>query len=80
MSNKAAASKASRGIIYRIFMAHPHSVQESYFQHMRFASLVAGKLIWAGIAALIHAVIPAWHQKTASKIIIELSEIVQPRK
>jgi len=80
MSGKTAQPKSKGGIFHNLFLAHPQSVGESYFQHLRFACWVASKLIWAGIAALIHALIPAFHQKTASKIIIELSELVQPRK
>ena len=74
------SSKRSGNIFYRIFLSHPHSVNEGYFQHLRFAIWVASKLVWAGIAAIIHAFIPAWHEKTASKIIIELNELVQPRR
>ena len=80
MANNNKTSKNSGNIFYRIFLSHPHSVNERYFQHLRFAIWVASKLIWAGIAAFIHALIPAWHEKTASKIIIELSELVQPRQ
>lgn len=31
--------------IARLFTDHPHSVDETYFEHMRFAGWFAGKLL-----------------------------------
>lgn len=56
----------------RIFIEHPESVDESYFEHMAFALKFAGLLTLAAGAALIHAFIPAACEKTASKIIGKL--------
>ena len=42
----------------RIFIDHPRSVDETYFEHMRFAGWFAVRLLMAGCAAIIHAVIP----------------------
>ena len=42
----------------RIFTDHPQSVGETYFEHMRFAGWFAARLLMAGGAALVHAVIP----------------------
>ena len=53
----------------KIFIDHPASVDESYFEHMRFASSFAFWLAVAAGAALIHAVIPAMCESTASRII-----------
>lgn len=72
-------NKAKTGLLYRMFLAHPHSVNESYFAHLRFAFWVAGRLLLAGGAAIIHALLPSLCQKTASKIIIELHDLVSPR-
>lgn len=59
-------------MINRIFFNHPASVDETFFEHMAFASKFAGKLFLAGGAALVHAVIPCLFEKTASGIIAEL--------
>jgi hypothetical protein len=56
----------------RIFIAHPQSVDETYFEHMRFAGWFAARLFLAGGAALIHAVIPCLFEKTASHMISEM--------
>jgi len=58
--------------IARLFTAHPHSVDESYFEHLRFAGTFAGKLFLAACAALIHAILPFTFEKTASRMINEL--------
>lgn len=58
--------------IARLFTAHPHSVDESYFEHLLFAGTFAGKLLLAACAALIHAILPFTFEKTASRIINEL--------
>lgn len=59
-------------MLQRIFLDHPASVEESYFQHMWFALRFAGLLALAAGAALIHAFIPAACEKTASKITAQL--------
>ena len=58
--------------IARLFTAHPHSVDESYFEHLKFAGKFSGKLILAGLAALAHAVLPFTFEKTASRMINEM--------
>ena len=58
----------------RVFLDHPRKVDESYLQHMGFALWFAGRLGLGAAAALIHAVIPAACERTASTIIAELYE------
>lgn len=53
----------------RLFVDHPSSVNESYFEHLRFAGWFALQLLGAGGAALIHAIIPCLFEKTASQMI-----------
>lgn len=59
-------------MLTRVFLDHPRKVNESYFEHMGFALWFAAKLAQATGAAVIHAVIPAACEKTASTIIAEL--------
>ncbi|MGB7242470.1 MAG: DUF6356 family protein [Sulfitobacter sp.] len=56
----------------RIFLAHPATVDESFFQHMMFAMKFAGLLFAAAGAALVHAFVPCLFEKTASRIITRL--------
>lgn len=59
--------------------AHPASVGESYFGHMRFALRFAVLLLAAGCAALVHAVLPALFETTASRIILRLAAMIENR-
>ena len=56
----------------RIFVDHPHSVDETYFEHMCFAGRFAARLLLAGCVALIHAIVPCLFEKTASRMIGEM--------
>ena len=62
----------SKGLIAAVFLAHPATVNETYFQHMRFALTFAFWLVIAGLAALVHAIIPAACETTASRILRRL--------
>lgn len=59
-------------MIGRIFLEHPRSVEESYFQHAIFAGKFSVKLLFAGFCALVHAFIPCLFEKTASRMIAEM--------
>ena len=66
-------------MIDRLFRAHPRSVGEGYFQHMRVAGMVGLRLIGGGFACLIHAVLPGYHQKTGSRLIRDLAAEIDGR-
>ncbi|MFK7938176.1 MAG: DUF6356 family protein [Roseovarius sp.] len=59
-------------MITRMFTAHPHSVDETYFQHLLFAGRFSLLLFGAALAALIHAVLPFLFEKTASRMIAQM--------
>ena len=56
----------------RLFMDHPRSVGESYFEHLLFAGGFVLRLLGAGLAALVHALIPCLFEKTASNMIAKM--------
>ncbi len=61
-------------MISRVFLEHPKSVDETYGQHFLFALRFSFWLFVAAVAALVHALIPAACEKTASTIIAKLYE------
>lgn len=63
----------------RMFIDHPRSVDESYFQHLRFATRFAASLFIAAGAAAIHALIPCVCEKTASTMVRSLHRRVDNR-
>lgn len=62
-----------------LFLDHPHSVDESYAEHMGFALRFAGLLFLAGGAALVHALIPALCKTTASGLIRKMYARIEHR-
>jgi hypothetical protein len=56
-------------MIRRLFLDHPASVRETYFEHMGVAFRFGGRLLAAGAAAVVHGIVPAWHERTASKAV-----------
>lgn len=58
--------------IQRLFVDHPASVEESYFEHMRFALSFSASLFVAAFAALAHALVPGAFEKTASNKIRQM--------
>jgi hypothetical protein len=61
----------------RIFLAHPRSVNEDFFEHMFFALHVVASLLYAAGAVLIHAFVPSLFENTASGIISRLHTRIQ---
>ena len=58
----------------KLFLDHPASVQETYLEHSRFAFGFSAQLFGAAFAALVHALVPALYEKTASTKVAELYE------
>ena len=50
------------------FTAHPRSVGESYFQHLRFALRFGTRMTAGGLAAVMHSLFPFCFVTTASRI------------
>ena len=62
-----------------LFSDHPASVNEAYFEHMRFAATFAFWLMTATFCAAVHAIIPALFEKTAGNIIRSLNDKITNR-
>jgi len=54
--------------IMRLLTDHPASVGETYLEHMGQATSFGTTMILAGIACLIHGLIPAWFVSTGKTI------------
>ncbi len=61
-------------MLQTLFFDHPASVDETYAQHLAAASGFALRLMVAGLACLVHAVLPFLFVKTASAIVDELHD------
>lgn len=62
-----------------IFTHHPHSVGETYFEHLKFTVFIFVYLIITAFATLTHGLIPFLFTTTGSARIRRLNDIVQSR-
>ncbi|HYM26601.1 MAG TPA: DUF6356 family protein [Steroidobacteraceae bacterium] len=58
----------------RAFTEHPASVGESYGEHMGQALCFGSRMVLAGLACLVHGVLPFLFVRTGSRTINELNE------
>jgi hypothetical protein len=58
----------------RSFTEHPASVGESYTEHLFRAVYFGARMVFAGIACLVHAVLPFLFVHTGSRAIAELND------
>lgn len=64
----------------RVFLAHPRTVDETYLEHCGFAFRIGSRLLLAGAAALVHAIVPCLCETTASRIILALNAGIVARR
>ena len=64
----------------KLFLDHPRAVNEGYFEHARFALGFSLLLTVAAFATLVHALIPAVFEKTASTLVRRLYEKTKERE
>jgi len=68
------------GAIGRIFSEHPQSLGMSWGSHAVGAVGISLRLIGAGVACLIHAIVPVWFTQTAGKTVTEMYHDMARRK
>jgi hypothetical protein len=62
------------------FREHPASVGEGYFEHMLVAFSFGFRMLYGGLACLVHAVLPFLFTRTGSRTIGELhQEMIEHR-
>lgn len=64
----------------KLFTAHPEAAGESYLEHMAFAFGFSRRLFGAAFAALIHGVVPALHETTASRTVLGMGDELRDRR
>ncbi|MBM3521091.1 MAG: hypothetical protein FJX63_10080 [Alphaproteobacteria bacterium] len=67
-------------IVDRLFREHPAKVGENYFEHMGFAWTFAARLFAAAFAALLHGIVPALCETTASSAVIAMNDEIRARR
>ena len=63
-----------------VFLAHPRIVDETYLEHCAFALRISSRLLLAGSAALVHAIVPCLCETTASRIVLAMNADILARR
>ena len=63
----------------RASRAHLAEARETYFEHMRFAAVVGMLAMGAGLACLLHAIVPGLCEKTCSRAVGSLQSLFRDR-
>ncbi|MBL4785757.1 MAG: hypothetical protein JKY49_10035 [Cohaesibacteraceae bacterium] len=58
----------------KLFVDHPDSVEETYFEHMGAAMYFCGAMLYTGFACFVHAFIPGAFEKTGSRMVTHLHD------
>lgn len=64
----------------RVFSEHPRSLGMSWLSHGVGAVGIGARMVGAGAACMIHAVVPALFTETAGRTVERLSEQMKRRK
>lgn len=64
----------------RPFTEHPATVGETYVEHLAVAGCFGTRLILAGLACLIHGVLPFLFVRTGSRAVTELNDRMIARR
>jgi uncharacterized membrane protein YgaE (UPF0421/DUF939 family) len=67
-------------MLSRMFVDHPRAVGESYVTHAQVASRFGLTLIGAGVACLVHALVPGLFRSTGSRAVQRLYEEMAARR
>jgi len=57
----------------KLFTSHPHSVGETYWQHMKFAMICGFRLLRSGLLCMTHAIFPFIFKTKAADAIAHLA-------
>jgi hypothetical protein len=68
------------GVADRLFFEHPRSLGMSWWGHGVGALAIAARLVGAGLACLVHAVVPGFFTQTAGKTVTRMYEHMTQRK
>jgi hypothetical protein len=64
----------------RLFADHPRSLGMTWTSHGAGAAVIGARLVGAGIACLIHSLVPAWFTQTAGRTVTDIYDDIARRK
>jgi hypothetical protein len=67
-------------VFNRLFLEHPRSIGESYLEHQRCALGFGFSLLVAGLACMVHGLVPGLFVRTGSDAITRLHDLMIARQ
>jgi hypothetical protein len=81
MANQQPTIRSERqGPLARLFVEHPRSLGMTWAGHGAGAAKIGAELMGAGLACMVHAVIPGCFTQTAGKTVTRIYDHIQIRK
>lgn len=68
------------GLVHRLFVDHPRSLGMSWARHGVGAVKIGAELVAAGIACMVHAIVPGWFTQTAGRTVERMHDHMVRRK
>jgi len=63
----------------KLLMAHPRDIGETYSEHAGHALYIGARMIGAGLACMVHAVLPGLFVRTASHTVDDIQGLMTRR-
>jgi len=63
----------------KLLLAHPRDIGESYGEHAGHALYIGARMIGAGVACLVHALLPGLFVRTASHTVDDIQNLMTRR-
>ena len=70
------SNSKNQTVLKKLFIAHPKSVNETYFEHLVHAMGFSLRMMTGGLACLIHGVLPFLFVATGSRAINDLHDLM----
>ena len=67
-------------MLAQLFQDHPKSLGMSWAEHGAGAIVIGARMVGAGVACMVHAVVPALFTETAGKTVVSLHDHMVKRK
>ena len=74
------SSEQQSGLVDRMFLDHPRSLGMSWARHGIGAVAIGATLVGAGLACLVHALVPGWFTQTAGRTVERMHDHMLRRK
>lgn len=78
--NPQGAEPRRASLLSRLFVDHPRSLDMGWARHGAGAVRIGARLIGAGAACLVHAIVPGWFTMTAGRTVQSLAGEMERRK